>query len=202
MLYHILRIIARIILTPVYLPRIIGRGKIPKRGQVIVYANHSSWWDPVILGMLLGRPVHFMAKEELFRSALGRWFFTNIGAFPVKRGTADISAVKKALKLLKHGKVFGIFPEGTRITTGELGTFLRGVAGIAQHSRAPIIPVAIHHNKYRIFTRVTAVVGNPVDLSGYYPHKMDNEIGDTIMAALNEALRNMIDQSGETVCRS
>jgi len=193
LLYHIIRFIARIILTPIYFPRMINRDKIPKKGKVIVYANHASWWDPVILGVLLPRPVHFMAKEELFKSAIGRWFFTNIGAFPVKRGSADLSAVKKALKLLKHGKVFGIFPEGTRIKTGELGTFLRGVAGIAHHSRAPIIPVAIHHNKYRLFVRVTAVVGEPVDLSAYYPHKMDNEIADRMMADLNESLRKIID---------
>jgi 1-acyl-sn-glycerol-3-phosphate acyltransferase len=193
LLYHIVRIIARIILTPVYFPRMLGRNKIPKTGKVIVYANHASWWDPVILGILLPRPVHFMAKEELFKSAIGRWFFTIIGAFPVKRGRADLSAVKKALKLLKHGKVFGIFPEGTRIKTGELGTFLRGVAGIAHHSRAPIIPIAIHHNKYRLFVRVTAVVGEPVDLSAYYPHKMDNEIAGNIMADLDRSLREIID---------
>lgn len=193
MLYHIVRIIARIILTPIYFPRIIGGERIPENGSVIVYSNHASWWDPVILGILLPRPVHFMAKEELFRSAIGRWFFTNIGAFPVKRGRADLSAVKKALKLLKHGKVFGIFPEGTRIKTGELGTFLRGVAGIAHHSRAPIIPIAIHHNKYRLFVRVTAVVGEPVDLSTYYPHKMDNEIADNMMADLDRSLREIID---------
>ena len=194
MLYHIVRIIARIILTPIYFPRIIGGEKIPQKGSVIVYSNHASWWDPVILGVLLPRQVHFMAKEELFRSGFTRWFLTNIGTFPVKRGTADISAVKKALKLLKHGKVFGIFPEGTRIKTGELGTFLRGVAGIAHHSRAPIIPIAIHHNKYRLFVRVTAVVGEPVDLSAYYPHKMDNEIGNEIMTTLDNGLRKIIDQ--------
>jgi 1-acyl-sn-glycerol-3-phosphate acyltransferase len=193
LLYHIVRIIERIILTPIYFPRLLGREKIPKEGKVIVYSNHASWWDPVILGILLPRPVHFMAKEELFRSSIGRWLFTNIGAFPVKRGSADIASVKKALKLLKHGKVFGIFPEGTRIKTGELGTFLRGVAGIAHHSRAPIIPIAIHHNKYRLFVRVTAVVGEPVDLSAYYPHKMDNEIAANMMADLDRSLRKIID---------
>lgn len=194
MLYQIIRIIAVIVLSPIFFPRMVGREKIPRHSQVIVYANHTSWWDPVILGVMLHRPLHFMAKEELFRSGIGRWFFTNLGAFPVKRGTADIASVKKALKLLKHGKVFGIFPEGTRIKTGELGTFLRGVAGIAHHSRAPIIPIAIHHNKYRVFVRVTAVVGDPIDLSRYYPHKMDNTIAQEIMESLNDGLRNTIDK--------
>jgi len=194
LLYHILRCIARIILTPVYFPRILNLERIPRKGPVILYANHASWWDPVFLGLLVNRPVHFMAKAELFKTRLGRWFLTNIGAFPVKRGSADIGSVKKALKLLKHGKVFGIFPEGTRIKTGELGTFMRGVAGIAHHSRAPIIPIAIHHNKYRLFVRVTAVVGEPVDLSAYYPHKMDSTVANGIMEDLARSLQKIIDQ--------
>ncbi|MBI2266831.1 MAG: 1-acyl-sn-glycerol-3-phosphate acyltransferase [Armatimonadetes bacterium] len=119
--------------------------RIPAEGPLIIAANHVSYLDPPALGAAVPpvRPVRFMAKEELFRIPfLGR-MIAACGAFPVKRGTADRRALKQALAYLAQGEVLGIFPEGRRVMTGELGEAEQGVALIALKSSAPILPAAI-----------------------------------------------------------
>ena len=100
-----------------------GAENMPQEGGVIVAANHMSNWDPPFLASFLQRPVSYMAKQELFEipifGTVIRWLF----AFPVRRGAADRSAVKAAVKELRAGRCVGIFPEGTRSKDGEVHKF-------------------------------------------------------------------------------
>ncbi len=123
--------------------QISGAENIPKQGGVIIAANHISLWDPPVVGTAVPRPLHFMAKEELFANGILRFIITALNAFPVKRGTADRSAIRKALALLAQGELLGLFPEGTRSKNGELGNPEAGVAMIALKANVPIIPAAI-----------------------------------------------------------
>ena len=112
-----------------------------------------------------------MAKEELFANKIFAAAITNLGAFPVKRGAADRNAIKKALALLKDGQCLGVFPEGTRSRTGELGKAEAGVALIAAMSKAPVLPAAIiNTNKIfsseKFFPRLTVVYGRPMKFEG------------------------------------
>jgi len=118
-----------------------GLHNLPRSGSVIIASNHVSNWDPVVVGLVLDRPVHFMGKAELFENKILAKLCTELNAFPVKRGTADRNAIRKALKVLEEGNVLGIFPEGARNTTGDMKA-QSGVAMIALKSGAPIIPVA------------------------------------------------------------
>ncbi len=120
-----------------------GRENVPRRGSLIVAANHLSYWDPVIVGCVMDRQVHFMAKKPLFEIPVLGPFITAVGGFPVDRGRAGAGTIKLAAALLREGKVLGIFPEGTRSRSGlilppELGTFL-----LAAKTDTPVLPVAI-----------------------------------------------------------
>ena len=183
--------IAKIILLPFvclfFLPRVSGIKNIPGKGSVIIYSKHTSILDPIILGCLLPRRIHFMAKQELFRFFPVRVILKALGAFPVKRGSADIAAVRIALRTLKEGKVFGIFPEGTRNKNSELREFNHGTAAIAHRSHAATIPVAISGG-YRAFRPIRVIIGKPLDFTSYYGEKNSSELLKSMSDKLAEAV--------------
>ena len=90
-----------------------------------------------MLGTCLPRPIYFMAKQEIFRNPFVGWLLNCLGAFPVKRGESDEESTKTSLMLLERGEAVVIFPEGTRIRRGSLGTPQRGVGRLALESGVP-----------------------------------------------------------------
>jgi 1-acyl-sn-glycerol-3-phosphate acyltransferase len=105
-----------------------------------------------------GNRVNFMAKEELFNIFILGTLLKKLGAFPVKRNTADKSAIRRALQVLEEGGILGLFPEGTRSRTGELGKPRHGAALIALKSKKPVLPVAIKWPE-KIFRPVEVKIG-------------------------------------------
>src|SRR5690606_10964952 len=111
---EILRFIIAVFFSVFYRVQIIGIENIPKEGAAILCSNHISELDMFFIGYRIKRLVRYMAKEELFKNPLLRFFITRLGAFPVKRGKGDVGAIKTSLRLLSEGHIVGIFPEGTR----------------------------------------------------------------------------------------
>jgi len=143
MLYNLCRVTAALLFKLAFRWQVTGRENIPKTGGVIVAANHVSLLDPPVLGAALPRKVRFMAKEELFRNAAFGYIITRLGAFPVRRGAPDRTAIRTALNLLEKGELLGMFPEGTRSKTGRLGEAEPGLALLAHRSGVPVVPAAI-----------------------------------------------------------
>ncbi len=141
--YKILHTFLRYFFSLAFRWRIEGAENIPSQGGVIIASNHISLWDPPVVGSAIARPVHFMAKEELFAIPVFSWIITRLNAFPVRRGTADRGAIRKAITLLEQGEVVGLFPEGTRSKTDKLGQPEPGVAMIAHKVGVPIVPTAV-----------------------------------------------------------
>jgi len=121
-----------------------GREHIPAEGPLILAANHRSFLDPFVIGMMTRRPLHFVAKRELFTHRLTAWFLNSLGAFPIERGNGDEGAMATARAILENGGAVLIFPEGTRIRPGGLGRPRRGVGRLALETGAPVVPIAIH----------------------------------------------------------
>ena len=121
----------------------IGRQHVPTEGPLLLASNHRSFLDPFVLGTMLRRPVYYVAKKELFENRLQAWFLNALGAFPVDRGASDQEMLETARQILARGDVVLIFPEGTRIRPGGLGTPKRGVGRLALESGAPIVPLAV-----------------------------------------------------------
>ena len=146
MLYTIIKGVARFLFLFSGL-KVEGLNNLPRQGAVIVAANHVSFWDPVIVAMVAHRPVHYIAKAELFNNKILGTLFNKLNAFPVKIGTPDRKAIRYALHLLEEGKVLGIFPEGTRNRNDEDMKAASGIALFALKSGAPVVPVACRGTK-------------------------------------------------------
>jgi 1-acyl-sn-glycerol-3-phosphate acyltransferase len=145
MFYRFAWFVCRAILLIFRRMEVLGLENVPLRGGLVLASNHKSYWDPVIVGCALPRTrqVFFMAKAELFDIPLLGLIITNLGAFPVRRGGADRSAIRTALNHLSAGEVVGIFPEGTRNKSeGMLEPHL-GAAMLATRANVPVLPVAV-----------------------------------------------------------
>ena len=158
--------LVKILLTPFYWllfwPNVKNFNRLFFRGAGIIVSNHFSLSDPIRLAFVVPRPMHFMAKQELFDSKLKRFLLTQLLAFPVYRRQADMLSLKQAMAVLEKKHIFGIFPEGRRSITGELDSFEKGAAFLALRCNAPIIPVYVdpYWKKRR---RLRMIVGEPLD---------------------------------------
>ncbi len=122
-----------------------GREHARVKGGLIVAANHRSFLDPFVIGASLpwGRPMNYVAKQELFRNPLQAWFLSRLGAFPIRRGESDLESMDTARLTVERGGTVCIFPEGTRHRRGTLGSPKKGVGRLALQTGAPIVPVAV-----------------------------------------------------------
>ena len=123
--------------------RIYGAKKVPLDGPLIVVANHASNFDPPLLANCVKRPVSFMAKESLFKVPVFASAIRAYGAYPVKRGSADRSAIRAALTQLENGWAVGIFLQGVRTPDGRIPSPKLGAALIAAKAQVPLLPVSI-----------------------------------------------------------
>src|SRR5918995_1140568 len=144
-LYLLARLVPqRAFLICLRLPRH-GREHARVRGPLIVAANHRSFLDPFVIGVTLPwrRPLHYVAKVELFEKRWQGGLLSRLGAFPVRRGESDEEATATAMGVLERGGAVCIFPEGTRIRSGSLASPKRGVGRLALESGAAVVPIAV-----------------------------------------------------------
>jgi len=161
----------------IFVIEIINLENEPSSGSFITCANHSSNWDPIILGACMHRPLRYMAKSELFKMPVLKNIITWFGAYPVERNKADVSSIKATISILEQGEIVGMYPQGSRakgVHPRDL-TPKSGVAMIAIKAKTGILPVTIISKKYkaRIFCKTIVVFGR------YMPyHELAGESGD------------------------
>lgn len=173
------------LLKPFYRMEVHGRENIPEAGPVIICSNHISNFDPPVVGGAATRDLHFLAKAELFKGKFFNYFFRKLNAVPIKRGTNDRQALREALALLKEGKVLGLFPEGTRSKSGELGEGLSGIGFFALRSDAIVVPCVII-GPYKIGRKLKIVFGSPVEMASLRESKASaKEATEKIMTEIS-----------------
>ena len=124
--------------------RAYGTEHMPPAGPVVLATNHMSAWDPILYGAVLDRPIRWMAKAEVFEaSPVLEGFLKHGGVFSVRRGEGDLAAVRTARDVLREGSLLGMFVEGTRQRTEEVGDVKPGTMMIALAEGAPVIPAVV-----------------------------------------------------------
>lgn len=132
------------VISKIFFPvRLSGIKNIPPKDGFIIASNHLSNLDPMLLGIASGRRLSYVAKESLFTTKIVKFFLHQVGAFPIRRETGDVSAIKEALKRLKQGGGLVIFPEGTRKALRTDKKVQPGIGLLAVKSGAAIIPAFI-----------------------------------------------------------
>lgn len=143
--YHAVKAIMRPLVRWLLRPTVEGLDRVPARGPVILCANHLSLVDPVVIPVLVPRPIVYLAKREYFSWRLSRWLFTNLGVVPVDRagGSAAAASLDRGVQVLRDGGVLSLFPEGTRSPDGRLYRGKTGPIRLALRGGAPIVPIGL-----------------------------------------------------------
>ncbi len=195
MLYRTIRVILRYIFLFFGL-KLQGIHNLPDKGPVIIAANHVSNWDPLIIAVAIERPVHYMAKSELFNNILLGKLLYKVNAFPVKRGAADRKAIKNALDILRQGEILGMFPEGTRNKTGEEIKLQLGVAMLVLKAKAPVVPVAClgTNRKFPIgwFKPLVVRIGKPLNIHKYEGQKIKTSTMEELSVQIKEEINSLL----------
>ncbi|MDR1260482.1 MAG: 1-acyl-sn-glycerol-3-phosphate acyltransferase [Oscillospiraceae bacterium] len=113
----------------------------------IICCNHVSLLDPIAVLVKVKDVVHFLGKSELFKSAFSTYIFKKMQVIPVTRGRSNPAAIQTAISVVNSGGVLGVFPEGTRSRTGELGMPRSGAAFIAFVTKADILPIGVTYER-------------------------------------------------------
>lgn len=198
MVYLLCKILLTIPFFLLYRPYVRGWRNLWFRGPAIVISNHHHLTDPIMIGFVTPRIMHFMAKKELFEKPATRWFLTKcFFAFPVDRSHVDIASMKKAMSVLEAGRVFGIFPEGSRSVSGNIDDFERGAAFLALRAKVKVIPIYADPTA-RKRLRVRMNVGEPIDPAAIAAQS-DGKAVDVVTEVFRDSilrLRNELESKG------
>ena len=202
-----------------YRPVAEGTHNVRGDGAAILASNHLSAADWVFMPLLLRRRVTFLAKAEYFtapgaKGFLQRAFFSGAGQVPIDRSSASAAedAIQTGLRILREGKLLGIYPEGTRSPDGRLFRGKSGVARMALETGAPVIPVAMVYRRHKLpfgrsITRARVRFGAPLDFSRYEglsgDRFVERSITDEIMYEIMELSgQEYVDVYGAAVKKS
>lgn len=121
--------------------KIIGREHLVEKGPLIIASNHTSFFDPMLLGCAYDRPLSFMARQSLFENRKFSWFIRSLYAFPLARGADSKKALRMFEERLKRDLAVVLFPEGTRSVDGHYVPSESAVGMLSVRSQAPVQPV-------------------------------------------------------------
>ncbi len=195
------------ILRAMFRPQVTGVKNIPRKGGVIIASNHLSFIDSAILPLMVRRRVYFLAASTYYSNkSFGAWALKRLllatGMIPLDRsgGKASEASLQAGLKVLREGRMLGIYPEGSRSRDGKMHRGRTGVARLVLEAQVPVVPVAMIDTEKVIpvgstsnvphLQQVRLVFGAPLDFSRYVGQQTDHAtlrvITDQIMTAIRE----------------
>ena len=189
----VIKFIFKICAIILYRPKIIGKENLPKNEGVLLCPNHVSNLDAAVIVSMFKRKVNVLAKEELFKNKFLYWIADVFGIYPIKRGKADMQAIKIALTLLKRDEMLLIFPEGTRNGMKKGIKAKNGAVLIAATAKKPIIPIGIQ-GSFKPFTKVIVNIGKPIDYSNLKEEVKDKEEASKLTQELMKEIVRLRDE--------
>jgi 1-acyl-sn-glycerol-3-phosphate acyltransferase len=199
-LYRLLRTLSRLWLAIFNRLAISGSGQIPSHGPAILCANHSSYFDSMVVALCTPRPVRFLIFRDFYRHPLLGFFVRACGAIPVNQLGMDREALAAARQALEEGGLIAIFPEGRLSRAGLISRPQHGAAHLALLSGAPLVPISIH-GAYHVYRRgwrlprpgaITVRIGSPlvVTAPSTASQRLDRqELTARLMTAIRRGLR-------------
>ncbi len=178
---------------------LIGQNNVPRKGPFVLISNHQSFLDPIFCGAPLRRQLVYVARDTLFHNWFFRYICCSIGVIPVKRGSADLSAIKAMLRKLKEGYGLCLFPEATRTADGKIASLRSGFAMLCRKTKAPIVPVVID-GAYECWPRTKKFFSPWHNITVRYgksiPYKQASQMTDDELAEyLTNSMRKMLNES-------
>ena len=165
-MYKFLLAIVSVLIKIIYRVRVNGIENFKDDKPIIISANHTHIFDPVILATLTKKQIFFLSKKEIFEKKLSAKFFTKLGVIPIDRENTDLKAIKSCFRVIRSGNILGIFPEGTRVKTIDIKNMKKGVALIALKNKVNILPIHIE-GPYKIFSKITVDIYPMIEISNF-----------------------------------
>jgi 1-acyl-sn-glycerol-3-phosphate acyltransferase len=214
-------ILKNIVLGPIinllFRPWVRGSENVPRKGGVVLAANHLSFMDSIFLPLKVKRPVTFLAKSDYFtgkgfKGAVIRWFFKSTGQLPIDRsgGKASEDSLNTGLGVLERELVLGIYPEGTRSPDGKLYRGRTGIARMILEAQVPVVPVALIDTekvqplgaKYPKIQRVGVKFGQQLDFSRFAGMEAERVVLRSVTDQIVYRIRELSGQQYEDVYAS
>jgi 1-acyl-sn-glycerol-3-phosphate acyltransferase len=194
LLWKFLQLITRIWTSFMFDLKTYGTRNVPRTGGVLLVSNHQSYLDPPLIAVHLLRPVSFMARSTLFENPLFSRLITELQAYPVRRGEADIGAIKETIRRLNAGNAVNVYPEGSRTETGEIGPIEKGIALIVRKANVPVVPVAID-GSFQAWPKGDKLFhSHPIRIIYGKPMHLHDLKADEIVAQIDAALRDLLNR--------
>lgn len=178
--------------------RVYGLENIPSQGGFLLVSNHQSFLDPLFCGVYVKRALNFFARDTLFKNRFFRKVLTSVNAIPVRRGEADMSAIRAVIAKLKEQEGVCLFPEGTRTTDGRISAFKPGLGLLCRKGNAQVVPAVIdgafegwprHKKLFKPFVPISVCYGKPVTAE-----EVSGMTDDEFAQMLTDRLRQMQSQ--------
>ena len=200
MIYIVAKVIFSIFCKIYFRLEVKGADNVPKKGGVLVASNHSSFLDPVIVGVGISRATYYLTRQSLFEIPILGLLLRALHTIPIKRSMVSVSTFKELIKSLHSKKAIILFPEGTRSTDGKLGQGKIGVGMLALRTDVPIVPVYIDgainafpkNGKWIQPKKIRVVFGKPIMPNNKDQNKNNyREISAQVMESINRLKENI-----------
>jgi 1-acyl-sn-glycerol-3-phosphate acyltransferase len=199
LIYRIAKSIVWLYLHALFRFHVYGRDYVPRRGGILLAANHLSAYDPPVVGCVIPRPAYFLAKKELFDNPLKKLIMAIARCIPVDRADVGRDTLRRINALLQKQQAVLLFPEGTRSRDGELRSGKDGVGMIAAQNQVDVVPVhvaGLFRVRGSIFRRprISISFGKPVSASQWLNNRTTlsrRELYHAITAAVVDRIREL-----------
>ena len=178
----------------IFFIKVYGHENIPQNGPVVLCANHTSNFDPLVLRTQVKREINFLAKKELFQNKLLAFILNRFSVIAVDRDKNDLTAYKNVMHKLKNKEVIGIFLQGTRNKENDLERAKNGAAMFAIKSNAPVIPIAIKSD-FKLFSQVIINIGQPINFNNSNTKKLNHEILNQATTKITNQIKFLLEQN-------